>query len=392
MYQTIEDINIENKTVLVRVDYNVPIKDGVITDNTRIVKSLKTLNYLIDKNCKIVLISHLGKIKTEEDKKKNSLYIVKEELSKIFNKDIEFVDNYENIKDVIANMSNKDIILLENTRFFDLDGKKESNADDELSKFYSSLADIFVNDAFGTIHRKHASNFGVSKYLPSYIGYLIEEELNGLSKLNDVKDEYVVILGGSKISDKTLLIKKLLNKCNHILIGGGMSFTFLKALGYNVGKSIVDDENIDYCKELLDIYKDKIVLPIDFVCNNEFKDKPGKLLNISEIDNDMMGLDIGPKTVIKFSDYIYKAKTIMWNGPLGVYEFNNYQNGTKEILKVLSKSNSYKVAGGGDIVSAVNNLGYNKIFDHISTGGGATLSYLQGDELPGLINIKKKGI
>jgi len=390
MYQSIEDINLINKTVVVRVDYNVPIKDGVITDNTRIVKSLKTINYLIDNNCKIVLLSHLGKVKSEDDKVKNSLRIVSSELSKLLEKEVLFTDHFDNCLDIINNMNNGEIILLENTRWFDYPEKLESNCDDNLSKFFASLGEVFVNDAFGTIHRNHASNVGVSKYLPSVVGYLVKEELDNLSKIDNPKRPYVVILGGSKVSDKTKLLENIIENSDYLLIGGGMCFPFLKVLGYNLGNSLVDNDSLDFCKLLLDKYRDKIILPVDLVCNKEFIDNEGIKYDIDNIPDDVMALDIGSKTIDKFSIYLDSAKTIVWNGPLGVYEFVNYQGGTKGILEIISKLDSYTIVGGGDIVSAVNNLGYNEYIDHISTGGGANLANLQGDDLVGVSNIRRR--
>lgn len=390
MYQSIEDIDLINKTVVVRVDYNVPIKDGKIMDDTRIVKSLKTINYLLDNNCKIVLLSHLGKVKSEEDKSKNSLNIVGDYLSKLLEREVLFTDDFNNCVDIINNMDNGNIILLENTRWFDYPEKLESNCDDNLSKFFASLGEIFVNDAFGTIHRNHASNVGVSKYLPSVVGYLVKEELDNLNKIANPERPYIVILGGSKVSDKTKLLENIIEKCDYLLIGGGMCFPFLKVLGYNLGNSLVDNESLDFCRLLLEKYKDKIILPVDLVCNKEFIDSEGITYDIDSIPDDLMAMDIGPKTIVKFSSYLNSAKTIVWNGPLGVYEFVNYQDGTRAVLEIISKLDSYTIVGGGDIVSAVNNLGYNGYIDHISTGGGATLAYLQGDDLVGVSNIRRR--
>ena len=390
MYKTIEDMDLKNKTVVLRVDYNVPIKDNEILDDTRIIKSLKTINYLLDNNCKIVLLSHLGKVKSEEDKLKNSLEIVSKRLEQLLNQPVIFVNDYKKANKIIKTANNSNIIMLENTRWFDYPEKLESKADDEFSEFLASLGEVFINDAFGTIHRRHASNFGISQFLPSAIGYLIEEELEKLEKLNKPLKKYIVILGGSKVSDKTLLVEKLATKADYILIGGGMSLTFLKALGIDVGSSKVEEDRLEFCKEIISKYKEKIVLPVDFLCNKEFVDKKGIMYDLGNIPDDMLCLDIGSKTIANFKKYFGDAKTIMWNGPLGVYEFENYQNGTKEILEFIKDIDGYKVVGGGDIVSAVNNLGYDKYMSHISTGGGATLSYLQGDELPGLINIPIK--
>lgn len=389
MYKTIKDIDLKDKTVILRVDYNVPMKDRVIVDDTRIVKSLDTIKYLLNNNCKIVILSHLGKVKTDDDRIKNSLRPICIRLAELINQKVIFVEDYLNAKKVVKKAENKSIIMLENTRWYDYPDKLESKCDKEFTEFLASLGEIFINDAFGTIHRKHASNYGISSLLPSAIGYLVEKEINELNKLNNPNKPYVVILGGSKVSDKTLLVEKFAKDADYVLIAGGLSLTFLKALGCSIGNSKCEDDLLEFCLDIIRRYKDKIVLPIDFVCNSSFTDTKGETYIIGEIPSDQMCLDIGPKTIDNFKKYLKDSKTILWNGPLGVYEFKNYQTGTKEILNFIKDINSYKVLGGGDIVSACNNLGFNKYINHISTGGGATLSFLQGDELPGLINIEE---
>ena len=392
MKKTIKDLNIDNKKIIIRCDFNVPIKDGKITDDTRIVKSLPTIKYSIEHNAKIILMSHLGRVKTEEDKTKNDLSVVATRLSELLDRNVTFIDSTrgEELENTTSNMQDGDIILMQNTRYEDLDGKKESGCDMELAKYWASLGDIFVNDAFGTLHRAHASNVGISTYLPSCVGLLVEKELNALSYLFDPDKPFMIILGGAKVSDKIGLIENLLPKCDKILIGGGMAFTFLKAEGYNIGKSLLDEESVEFCKKILKENENKIILPVDVICNNEYLDTAGKVKDITELTNDDMGLDIGPNTVNIFKNNLASAKTVMWNGPLGVYEFTNYVKGTNEVLTYLTEINAKTVIGGGDIVAATSACNVTDKLYHISTGGGATLEYLEGKELPGLKNIEEK--
>lgn len=372
--KTIKDLDINNKRVIIRFDYNVPIKNGVIEDDTRIVKSLKTLNYVRKCASKVIILSHLGRVKTLEDKKNNSLRIVCEYLSNLINEEIAFCD-YSNVKETIEN---NNIIMMENTRFFDLDNNKESNNDIELSKYFASFGDVFINDAFGVSHRNNASNVGIASLLPSCNGYLMEEEINNLNILvNDVKRPYTVILGGAKVSDKIKLIDNIIDKIDYLLVGGGMVYTFLKAKGINIGKSICEDEYLDYSKELLKEYRKKIILIKDnFIENKEN-------ISIKKMNDNNIGLDIGIDTVNTFKKYINKSNTIFFNGPLGLFE-NGYEYGTEEVLNTLNNSDATVVIGGGDTVNAVNKfLPENKFI--ISTGGGASLEYLEGKKLPGII-------
>ena len=286
-------------------------------------------------------------------------------------------------------MQPTDIILLQNTRYEDLDGKKESSNDPELGKYWASLGEVFINDAFGTIHRAHASNVGIASKLPAAFGLLIEEELTALSELNDPKHPFIVILGGAKVSDKIGVIENLVTKADKILIGGGMSFTFLKAEGYEVGTSLVDQENIEFCTKILKEYPEKLVLPVDAKVTTEYSnDTPATIKDITEFEYNEMGLDVGPKTIENFKKHLKDASIVVWNGPLGVYEFTNYQNGTKELLKYLVDNNIKVILGGGDIVAAAATLGYKDKVYHASTGGGATLEYLEGKKLPGIEIIK----
>ena len=392
MKKTVKDLNIDNKKVIIRCDFNVPVKDGKITDDTRIVKSLPTIKYCLDHNAKIILMSHLGRVKTEEDKVKNDLSVVATRLSELLDKNVTFVNctRGKELENAVSNMEDGDIILIQNTRYEDLEGKKESGCDMSLAKYWASLGDFFINDAFGTLHRAHASNVGISTYLPSCVGLLVEKELNALSYLFNPDRPFIIILGGAKVSDKIGLIENLLPKCDKILIGGGMAFTFLKAEGYNTGNSLLDEESLDFCKKILKENEDKIVLPVDVVCNDKYEDTEGTVKDITELTDNEMGLDIGPKTVNIFKNNLSNAKTVMWNGPLGVYEFKNYVKGTNDVLTYLTKINSKTVLGGGDIVAAASSCNVTDKLYHISTGGGATLEYLEGKELPGLKTIPEK--
>lgn len=389
--KTIEDMNIENKRVIIRCDFNVPIKEGKIIDDTRIKACLKTINYCLEHHAKIILLSHLGRIKEESDLAKNDLAPVATRLSELLQKKVLFIPKTrgEEVEKAINNMSPSDIVLLQNTRYEDLEGKKESSNDAELGKYWASLGDIFINDAFGTIHRAHASNVGIASNLPSAFGFLIKEELTALSELNDPEHPFIVILGGAKVSDKIGVIENLVTKADKILIGGGMAFTFLKAEGYEIGTSLLDQESLDFCTKVLKEHPDKIILPVDFQTSTEYSnDTESKNKDITEFEYNEMGLDIGEKTIKLFEKHLIDAKMVVWNGPLGVYEFTKYQTGTKEILKYLVDNNIKVILGGGDIVAAASTLGYKDKVYHASTGGGATLEYLEGKKLPGIEVIK----
>lgn len=393
MKKTIKDFNLENKKVIIRCDFNVPIKDGKILDDNRIKMSLETINYAINNNTKVILLSHLGRVKEESDLVKNTLIMVAKRLEELLGKKVTFVPNTvgEYVESVISSMNCGDVVLLENTRYEDLDGKKESSNNPELGKYWASLGDIFINDAFGTIHRSHASNVGIASYLPNGVGFLVEKELNELSKLNNPDRPYVVILGGAKVSDKLGVINNLVTKADSIIIGGAMAFTFLKAKGLNVGKSLVEDDFIDTCYELLSIYSNKIVLPVDVVVSDKIDE--GSLCQnktVDSLDSGDIGLDLGSKTIDNIKKILTDAKTVVWNGPLGYYEIEKYQTSTKEVLKFLTDNNINTILGGGDIVAASSELGYKDKVTHASTGGGATLEYLEGKELPGLMVIEEK--
>lgn len=392
MKKTIRDYDLNNKKVIIRCDFNVPIKDGVITDDNRIVQSLTTIKYALDNNAKLILMSHLGRIKEEADKAKNSLQLVAKRLSELLGKEVKFcpVTEGKELEDMVNSLNAGDVMLMENTRFQDVPGKRESGNDPELGKYWASLGELFINDAFGTAHRSHASNVGISSYLPSGLGFLVEKEVNALSTLVNPEHPFVVVLGGSKVSDKIGVIKNLVTKADKILIGGGMAYTFLKAKGVNVGKSIVDEENIEFCKEMLSKYPDKLVLPIDNVVSTEFSnDTPNRSVKVEEIMENEMGLDIGPLTIELFTEVLDTAKVVFWNGPLGVYEFSKYTVGTKRVLEKLTTLNATTVLGGGDIVAAASTLGYKDKVTHASTGGGVTLEFMEGKELPGVASISE---
>lgn len=395
--KTVRDIDVNGKKVIVRVDFNVPIKDGVITDDNRIVQALPTINYLIDNNAKIILCSHLGKVKTEEDKASKSLAPVAKRLSELLNKDVTFVNQTrgEELESAINNLNEGDVLMFENTRFEDVDGKKESGCDEELGKYWASLSDgVCIIDAFGTAHRKHASNVGIATNCNDAVsGFLIEKEIEFLSNaVNDPKHPFVAIIGGSKVSDKIGVIKQLLKKADQILIGGGMMFTFLKAQGYNIGTSICEDDKLDLAKEILAEANGKIILPVDVKINNAFANEGDiKDVDIDAIPEGYMGLDIGPKSIELFAKYISEAKTVVWNGPMGVFEMENFANGTKQVCEAIKDNQDcISIIGGGDSASAAINLGYQDKFSHISTGGGASLEFLEGKELPGISCLDNK--
>lgn len=367
--KSINGVNVKGKKVIVRVDFNVPIKDDKITDDTRIVGSLQTIDYLIENGAKIILLSHLGRVKSEEDKKKNSLNIVAKRLSKMVKVPVYFVPNTRGniIEETIDNLLEGEILLVENTRFEDYPKTLESSCDESLSRYWANLADIYVLDAFGSAHRCHASTYGISKYIPSYAGFLVEKETKVLDEA--IKKEKTLIMGGAKVDDKIGVIDNLIKSSDYLLLGGAMCFTFLKASGINVGNSIVSEENLDYATKVLKKYKNKIILPIDVVTQNGLKD-------IDKMDKEDIGFDIGPKTIKKYKDILKKSKLVLWNGPLGKYEESDYENGTKEILEFLSKQKYHTILAGGDVVASSKYFGIDIYY--VSTGGGSTLEYLEG--------------
>ena len=391
----VTDLQVEGKKVLVRVDFNVPLKDGVITDDNRIVQALPTIKYLIDHNAKVILFSHLGKVKSEEDKAKLSLRPVAEHLSELLEKPVTFVPETrgEKLEAAINALNEGDVLLFENTRFEDLDGKKESKNDPELGKYWASLGDLFVNDAFGTAHRAHASNVGIASQLESAAGFLMEKEIKFIGGAVDNPERpFVAILGGAKVSDKIGVINSLLDKADKVLIGGGMAYTFFKAMGREVGLSLLELDRVELAKEIMEKAGDKLVLPIDNVVAKEFSnDAVATIVASDAIPADQEGLDIGPKTVELFASYLKDAKTVVWNGPMGVFELPNFAKGTIGVCEAIANlEGATTIIGGGDSAAAAISLGYADKFTHISTGGGASLEYLEGKELPGVAAISDK--
>ena len=389
---TVEDVEVKGKRVLVRCDFNVPLdENGNITDDTRIVGAMPTIEYLVNNGAKVILCSHMGKPKGEPVPSL-SLAPVAKSLSEKLGKEVVFAadDNVvgDNAKTAVAAMNDGDVVLLQNTRY----RKEETKNVDEFSQELASLADLFVNDAFGTAHRAHCSNVGVTKYIqPAVAGYLIEKEINYLgSAVNSPVRPLVAILGGSKVSSKISVIENLLKKVDKLIIGGGMAYTFFAAQGHSTGTSLLEPDYIDYAKKMLDEAGDKIVLPVDTVITEKFdNDAPSKLAH-GEIPDGWMGLDIGPDSIELFKKVLADAKTVVWNGPMGVFEMPNFAKGTNEIAAMLADLDATTIIGGGDSVAAVNQAGLGDKMSHISTGGGASMEFLEGKELPGIVALTDK--
>ncbi len=394
MKQTLQNTNVSNQTVILRVDYNVPMNNGMILDDTKIKETLDTINYLLKENCKIIILSHLGKIKTEADKKKNSLEPIAKRLKELLKQEVYFSKENFNpeLKLRVQKLKPKEILMLENTRFLDVPNKLESKCETQLSEFWASLGTVFVNDAFGTSHRRHASNYGISKYLPSCIGFLMQKEIKNLNELvKNPEHPFVVVMSGAKFDDKIVLIEKLIEKCDYLLCGGAIANTCLRALDFSVGQSLasIDYFIIERIKKMMLKYKDKFVLPLDAIVGSTYDENYVKYKRIDKIDDNDMILDVGIKTLEKFKKIIDSSKTVFVNGTLGMYENKKFANGTKEFFRILSESNAKVIIGGGDSASAARNLGYQNKFTYISSGGGATLEYLSTDSLPALDNIKE---
>lgn len=394
MKKTITDFDLKDKKVIIRCDLNVPIKDGVILDDNRIKESLDTIKYASNNGAKVILLSHLGRIKTMEDKVKNNLRPVANRLSELLDKKVEFIEETRGkvLEESIDKMKPKDIILIQNTRYEDLPDKKESSNDEELGKYWASLGDIFINDAFGTAHRSHASNVGIASNIPSGIGFLMEKELTMLGNvLNAPKRPYVVIAGGAKMNDKIKVIDKLIEKADYVLLGGGIANTFLTAKGLDLKSSIYDEESINHANELMTKYSDKIILPVDGYGSSAYQDGLAvTYCKLDKVPDNIMILDIGPESIKLFSKYIDSSKTIFWNGPVGVSEFDNFKYGTEELCKCLARSEASVVIGGGDSAAAAIKFGYKDTFAHISTGGGASMEFIEGKDLPGISSIEDK--
>ncbi|WP_326495028.1 phosphoglycerate kinase [Mycoplasmopsis felis] len=394
MKKTINDLNLKGKKVLVRVDFNVPLKNGVITSTKRITAALPTIKKISDEGGKVILLSHLGRVKTQEDLASKSLKPVAVELSRQLNKPVIFVPETRGIvlEKAIKDMEFGDVLLVQNTRYEDLNEKAESKNSEELGKYWASLGDVFINDAFGTAHRAHASNVGISKNIKdSALGYLMEKEVSSLEKaIKNPAHPYVAIIGGAKVSDKIQVLENLAKIADKMIIGGAMAYTFLKAQGKKVGTSLVEDEFLGLAKEFLTKYSQKVVLPIDHATATEFKDVT-PVIQENEIKDGYMGLDLGPKSIELVKETLKNAKCVVWNGPMGVAEFENYKEGTLAVCKSISQlKDCYTVVGGGDSVAAVEKLGMEDKFSHVSTGGGASLELLQGLELPAVLAIKDK--
>ena len=393
--KTVKDVELNGKKVLVRVDFNVPMKDGKITNDNRIVAALPTIKYILENGGRAILFSQLGKVKSEEDKASKSLRPAAERLAELLGKDVKFIPETRGaeLEAAIAELKDGEVLMFENTRFEDLDGKKESKNDPELGKYWASLGDVFVNDAFGTAHRAHASNVGISANLEAVAGFLLEKEIEFIGGAVDAPQRpMVAILGGAKVSDKIGVIENLLDKADKVLVGGGMMFTFLKAQGKNIGKSLCEEDKLDLAKALLEKGGDKLILPIDTVAAKEFSnDTEFRIVSVDELADDEMGLDVGPATVELFSNVLKDAKTVVWNGPMGVFEMSNFAKGTIGVCEAIANlENAITIIGGGDSAAAAMQLGYADKFSHISTGGGASLEYLEGKELPGVASLSDK--
>ena len=397
--KSVDDINVKGQRVLVRCDFNVPLKDGKITDENRLVAALPTIKKLIADGGKVILCSHLGKPKGEP-KPELSLAPVAKRLSELLGQEVKFAADPEvvgpNAKAAVEAMKDGDVVLLENTRY----RAEETKNGEAFSKDLASLADVFVNDAFGTAHRAHCSNVGVTQYVKtSVVGYLMQKEINFLGNaVNNPERPFVAILGGAKVADKLNVINNLLEKCDTLIIGGGMAFTFLKAKGYEIGASLVDDEKIDYCKEMMEKAEKlgkKLLLPVDAVCAKSFPNPIDADIEVTvcaadAIPADMLGLDIGPKSAEEFAEAVKTAKTVVWNGPMGVFENPVLAKGTIAVAKALAETDATTIIGGGDSAAAVNQLGFGDKMTHISTGGGASLEFLEGKELPGVAAANDK--
>lgn len=394
MYQkkTMKDIEVTGKRVFVRVDFNVPMEEGEITDDTRIRAALPTINYLVEKGAKVILASHLGRPKGEV-KEELRLTAVGERLSELMGKVVTKLDESigESVEKVVGNMNDGDIVLLENVRFH----KGEEKNDPALAESFAKLADIYVNDAFGAAHRAHATTSGITNYLPAVSGLLMEKEIDVLGKaLSNPERPFTAIIGGAKVKDKIDVIDNLLEKVDHLIIGGGLSYTFSRAQGYDVGKSLLEEDKIDLAKSFIEKAADNgvdIHMPVDAVVANEFsKDAETKIVDIDQIPSDWMGLDIGPKTASDYAEVIKNSKLIIWNGPLGVFEMDPFANGTKAVAQAMAETNGYTIIGGGDSAAAVEKFEVADKMDHISTGGGASLEFMEGKALPGVVALNDK--
>jgi len=390
--KTMKDIDVKGKRVFVRVDFNVPMADGAITDETRIRAAIPTIEYLVEQGAKVILASHLGRPKGEV-KEDMRLTAVGVRLAELMGKPVAKLNESigQEVEEAVANMQNGDIILLENVRFH----AGEEKNDVALAEQFAKLADVYVNDAFGAAHRAHASTEGIAKHVPAVSGFLMQKELDVLGKaLSKPERPFTAIIGGAKVKDKIGVIESLLEKVDHLIIGGGLSFTFIKAQGYDIGKSLLEEDKIDLAKSFIEKAKEKGVqlhMPIDAVVANEFsKDAETQIVDVDAIPSDWMGLDIGPKTAAKYAEVIKDSKLIIWNGPMGVFEMDKFANGTKTVAEAMATTSGYTVIGGGDSAAAVEKFEVADKMDHISTGGGASLELMEGKELPGIVALNDK--
>ena len=398
MKKSIKDLgNLQGKTVLMRVDFNVPLKDGEITNDNRITAALPTIEYALNQGAKVVAFSHLGRVKEEADKASKSLAPVAVRLSELLGKEVKFVPETRGaeLEAAIKGLRDGEILMFENTRFEDVDGKKESKNDPELAKYWASLGDVYVNDAFGTAHRAHASNVGIASNIGegnSASGFLVDKEIKFIGGAVDNPERpLVAILGGAKVSDKIAVIENLLEKADKVIIGGGMAYTFMKAQGKEIGISLCENDKVEYARELMDKAGDKLVLPIDTVVAKEFSNDAPSRVAEGDIQADEEGLDIGPKSVELFKKTLEGAKTVIWNGPMGVFEMPNFAKGTIGVCEAIANlEGATTIIGGGDSATAAISLGYAEKFSHISTGGGASLEYLEGKVLPGIDSLSNK--
>lgn len=393
--KVVTDLDVAGKKVLVRADFNVPMKDETITNDDRIVQALPTIKHLVENNAKVILFSHLGRVKEEADKEGKSLKPVSLRLAELLGQDVAFVGETrgEKLENAISELADGGVLMFENTRFEDIDGSKESKNDPELGKYWASLGDLFVNDAFGTAHRSHASNVGIASNVESAAGFLMEKEIRFIGdSVDNPERPFVAILGGAKVSDKIGVIENLLTKADKILIGGGMAYTFYKAKGLDIGDSLLEEDKLELAKDLLARADGKIILPDDTMVNTGFSEEGDvKAVDSDAIPDGYMGLDIGPKTVDQFEKELKGAKTVVWNGPMGVFEMEAFAQGTIGVCKsIASLNDATTIIGGGDSAAAAMKLGFADDFSHISTGGGASLEYLEGKELPGLAAINDK--
>ena len=398
MKKSIKDLgNLQGKTVLMRVDFNVPLKDGVITNDNRITAALPTIEYALNQGAKVVAFSHLGRVKEEADKASKSLAPVAKRLSELLGKEVKFIPETRGaeLEAAVKGLNEGEILMFENTRFEDVDGKKESKNDPELAKYWASLGDVYVNDAFGTAHRAHASNVGIASNIGegnSASGFLVDKEIKFIGGAVDNPERpLVAILGGAKVSDKIAVIENLLDKADKVIIGGGMAYTFMKAQGKEIGISLCEDDKVEYARELMAKAGDKLVLPIDTVVAKEFSNDAPSRVAEGDIQPDEEGLDIGPKSVELFKNTLDGAKTVIWNGPMGVFEMPNFAKGTIGVCEAIAHlEGATTIIGGGDSATAAISLGYAEKFSHISTGGGASLEYLEGKVLPGIDSLSNK--